>query len=600
VIEALNNGADSYLQKGGKSMPQYAELEHRIRAVVQRHRAEDALRQSEERYRTILDQAADGIIVHDATGRILDVNQKLCRNLGYSREELLSKSIKDIDPEAVLEGKPKLWNAVFAGESFTFESRQMRKDGSTIPVEVTLGSVHLPLGSAILGIVRDITERKIVESTIRESERKYRLLAENINDVIWTLNIATQRFTYISPSVEKLRGFTVEEAMQQTMKESVHPDSYAEIIRHLPAWIEQFRHGDQASTSRRDIVRQSRKDGTWVTVEIISTLLQDDKGEITEVLGVSRDVTARVSAEETLIQSQDLMRYVIEHNRSAIAVHERDLKYLFVSQRYLQDYKVKEKDVIGKHHYDVFPDLPQKWREVYQRALAGEILSAEDDPYVREDGSVDWTRWECRPWYEADGSIGGIIIYTEVITERKRAEEALRMLIVRNDAILAAVPDIIVEVDDCKRITWTNQPGLRFYGKDVVGREASYYFEGEQETYAKVQPLFDGSEDIIHLESWQRRQDGEKRLLSWRCRALKDKQGRAIGALSSARDITERKRIEEALRESENRSSSWPSMAAPSPGKPTRMASTPMSVERPRPFGDTARTSWWARSTSTT
>jgi PAS domain S-box-containing protein len=128
-------------------------------------------------------------------------------------------------------------------------------------------------------------------------------------------------------------------------------------------------------------------------------------------------------AKEALTHAHDLMRYIIEHDRSCIAVHDRDLKYLYVSQRYLDDYGVKEKNVIGKQHYDVFPDLPQKWRDVHQKALAGEISSAEDDPYVREDGTVDRTRWECRPWYEVDGSIGGIIIYTEIITERKRAEK---------------------------------------------------------------------------------------------------------------------------------------------------------------------------------
>jgi two-component system, cell cycle sensor histidine kinase and response regulator CckA len=120
------------------------------------------------------------------------------------------------------------------------------------------------------------------------------------------------------------------------------------------------------------------------------------------------------------------LRSYIENTQSAIAVHDRDLRYIYVSKRYLDDYKVLEKDIIGKHHYEVFPDLPQKWRDVHNRALLGEICSAEDDPYYREDGTVDWTRWECRPWYEADGAIGGIIIYTEVITERKKAEDALR------------------------------------------------------------------------------------------------------------------------------------------------------------------------------
>jgi len=128
--------------------------------------------------------------------------------------------------------------------------------------------------------------------------------------------------------------------------------------------------------------------------------------------------------------------------------------------------------------------------------------------------------------------------------ERKRAEEELRAIHSRQEAILSAVPDIIMEVDKNKVYTWTNQFGIEFFGKDVIGKEATFYFEGEQETYNIVQPLFGGSENIIYVESWQRRKDGEKRLLAWWCRALKDESGNIIGALSSAQDITERKQAE--------------------------------------------------------
>lgn len=123
---------------------------------------------------------------------------------------------------------------------------------------------------------------------------------------------------------------------------------------------------------------------------------------------------------------EKLLRHIIEHNRSAVAVHDTDLRYIFVSQRYLDDYNVKDKNIIGKHHYEVFPDLPQKWHDVHQRALRGEVISAENDLFIRENGQEVWTRWECRPWYHADESIGGIIIYTEVITERKQMENELR------------------------------------------------------------------------------------------------------------------------------------------------------------------------------
>ncbi|MFH0965002.1 MAG: PAS domain S-box protein, partial [Planctomycetota bacterium] len=138
----------------------------------EKHQAEQALQESEERYHTMMEQAADGVFLHDETGRLLDVNRKACQYLGYTREELLSKSIADIDPTAIQDGKYELWGKIIAGEEYTFEGCHLRKDGIVIPVEVTLGPVLLPHGPAILGIVRNITERKLSEEKEREMERR--------------------------------------------------------------------------------------------------------------------------------------------------------------------------------------------------------------------------------------------------------------------------------------------------------------------------------------------------------------------------------------------------------------------------------------------
>jgi PAS domain S-box-containing protein len=151
------------------------------------------------------------------------------------------------------------------------------------------------------------------------------------------------------------------------------------------------------------------------------------KGKIVRTVEF-RDITEQKKSEEKLIHFHNLMHYIIEHDRSAVAVHDKNLNYVYVSQSYLDQYNVKEHDIIGKHHYEVFPEIPEKWREVHRRALKGEVLSADADPFLRADGHIDWTRWECRPWYEADGTIGGIIIYTEVINERIKQEHEIKKL----------------------------------------------------------------------------------------------------------------------------------------------------------------------------
>ncbi|MEI8188248.1 MAG: GAF domain-containing protein, partial [candidate division NC10 bacterium] len=183
---------------------------------------------------------------------------------------------------------------------------------------------------------------------------------------------------------------------------------------------------------------------------------------------------------------------------------------------------------------------------------------------VKKDGTPFWAWLEATAAQDADSKPVCRVVLSD-ITARKEAETALRQahdeleqrvagrteelrtLSSRQQALLAAIPDIIVEVDKNKVFTWTNPAGLEFYGEGALGKEAAFYFEGEQETYRVVTPLFGGSEDVIYVESWQRRKDGERRLLAWWCRVLKDGGGNVIGALSAGRDITERTQAEAAL-----------------------------------------------------
>lgn len=246
----------------------------------------------------------------------------------------------------------------------------------------------------------------ICEALLRYSPNIVNIVDRNGNYV----EVSQTTADLLGLSREKLRGSNFYDVL---------PASVAEKFMSALAELQRT----QVPIHKTDIIKDANGDEKVFESWIFPV---EKKGNEIELFGsIAVDITASHQSSENLLYAHDMFRYIIEHMRCAVAVHDRDLRYIYVSKRYLDEYGAKEADVIGRHHYDVFPDLPEKWREVHKRALAGEVCSADDDPYVRDDGSMDWTRWECRPWYEADGSIGGLIVYTEVITEQKAMTEEL-------------------------------------------------------------------------------------------------------------------------------------------------------------------------------
>jgi len=261
------------------------------------------------------------------------------------------------------------------------------------------------------------------------------------------------------------------------------------------------------------------------------------------------EVVQRHRGKQALLESETRFEQLTE--QGGIVIWEIDADGLFTyasgaTEAVWGGYHPDE--LVGKRYfYDLTPETERESFKVtvFEKIRRKERFVNLENPMMTKDHRVIWVSTNGIPLLNGEGALRGYRGSDVDITERKRAERTLWMMAARNDAILAAIPDIMTEVDDQKQITWVNQPGLQFFGEDVVGHEASYYFEGEQKTYAKVQPLFEGSDEIIHLESWQRRKDGQKRFLSWSCTTLKDEEGRVTGVLSSARDITERKRAEQ-------------------------------------------------------
>jgi len=151
---------------------------------------------------------------------------------------------------------------------------------------------------------------------------------------------------------------------------------------------------------------------------------------------LNRELEARVEERtQSLGRQEHLLRLFVENSPAAIAMFDRNMKYVVASRRYLSDYELGDQDIVGHSHYEIFPDLPEHWLETYQRCLTGAIERVEEDPFPRASGRLDWVRWEIRPWYETNGTVGGIILFSEVITERKQAEAKIQKQLAHLNAL---------------------------------------------------------------------------------------------------------------------------------------------------------------------
>lgn len=158
--------------------------------------------------------------------------------------------------------------------------------------------------------------------------------------------------------------------------------------------------------------------------EVIDTL-KDELDKQTEHL--HQEIQQRQATENNLRENQQLLKLFVRHAPAAIAMVDSQMRYLIVSKRWLENYQLVEQDIIGQSHYDVFPELPERWQQNYQDILSGKVasLKSEEDTLERPDGTVEWLRWELLPWYDCQGEIGGLIMFYELITERKLLEQKL-------------------------------------------------------------------------------------------------------------------------------------------------------------------------------
>lgn len=281
-----------------------------------RQEAEAVAREREIRFRQLFDLAPLPISYSTRDGTTVNFNGRFRQVFGYTPGEIPTLRewwLLAYPNEAYRQESESRWeNAVKRAENEhtdiePVEYRIASKNGESGSFLVS-GSL---LSDGVLAVFVDITERSRDETALRESEARYRLLAEHMADVIWIYDLSTGRYSYVSPSIERLRGYTTEEVLGQTMEQTVTPASYALIQRVMPERMEAFHEGDESAVTQMHEIEQPHKDGHTVWTEVLTTLIKKPSGEI-QMLGVSRDISERRKMEERLRRQEILLRETTE------------------------------------------------------------------------------------------------------------------------------------------------------------------------------------------------------------------------------------------------------------------------------------------------
>ncbi|MFO0604865.1 MAG: PAS domain-containing protein [Polyangiales bacterium] len=269
-----------------------------------------------------------------------------------------------------------------------------------------------------------------------------------------------------------------------------------------------------------------------------------------------RDVTARRRAEEATRASEERLRLLVEHAPAAIALFDRDLRYLAHSRRYLNDRKLPGESLVGCLHGDVFPWAPAHWREALQRALAGESVRSDCEPVERADGSREWVRWEAVPWRRGDGGVGGAVLFSEDLTPLKAAEDELvaqRQLL---QSIVDGAPTFISAFDRELRYTLVNEPAARAVGlakESLLGQPGGFFLPADRAASLRArfaEVLATGESQVEEVTQEIR---GDLRTVLAMRYPLRGPDGLVHGVAAALTDITAQKRVEADLRASEAR-----------------------------------------------
>jgi PAS domain S-box-containing protein len=528
--------------------------------ITEQKRAEEALLRSEEQLSNALIMAHLGHWEYDVRKDLFTFNDHFYRIFHTTAEQVGGYTMSSADyarrfvhPEDQALVASEIRKALettdpdFRGQ---LEHRIVYADGGIGYITVRHFAVKDDLGRTVetYGVNQDITDRKLSEQALRKSQEQLRTIFETSPAGIFLVS-PEGRIILANRRMGDLFSRRPEELIGTHYVDLIHPSQRS--IGHEKMKSLMAGKIDHVSLERRYVVGDGRE---FVGRLSGRSLLRPDGG-LDGLVGIITDITDLKAAEESLRESMDLLQYIVMNDPNAIAVYDMDLHYLAVSKRYLLDYNVEEEDIIGKHHYEIFPEVPQRWKDMHQRCLSGAVESEDDDYFERPDGTITYNRWECRPWYRSSGEVGGIITYTEVTTDRKLAEKALRESEEKYRRLFDNSPVGILSVDAEGRILEVNQMLLEILGSpsaqatkainmfDLPNLVESGISEAFRSCMATGERLL---KHIPYMSKW-----GKQSYLRIVLTPVTDEEGTIHGCQAIMEDITQQRELEEQLRQAQ-------------------------------------------------
>ena len=515
---------------------------HAAATAIVKNRVEKTLRESEERFRTLVQQASDAIFVHDREGRLLDVNQSACESLGYSRKELLRMSVGDIEQGGRLEEVRQGWANLHPGRSEIVRGRHRRKDGTSFPVEINLTCYEIQGQLMLAAQARNISERKEYEDQLAQSVSLLRATIESsvsgllVVDIAGKITIYNNRFLEMWRIPAELMAQGDDQLILKVVLDQLKEP--AEFFRRIQ---ELYQQPAQESYDTLHF-----KDGRIYDRVSRPQRLGD---KIIGRVWSFRDVTEHQRAQDAMRHERHLLRTLIDLAPDFIFVKDTDSRYLVANESLARCYRKQSAEMLHHTDADFLPaELAARFRASEQQVLAADSFCTFEDAITLPDGQTRTMVTNMVAFRDPQGKISGLVGIGRDITRQQSAEKSMRL----QSAALETAANAILITDPAGTIEWVNPAFTRTTGytlaealgknpRDLInsGKQEPEFFRQMWETVlAGV---------VWHGELVNRRKNGELFDEEMTITPLLNEEKKITHFIAIKQDITERKAMEQSL-----------------------------------------------------